>query len=74
MRSWKKNSGTNSSSYKVRLELDMYDNAGNVTQTIVLVGAFPTAMTEVALDGAQSTVLDINMTFSFDYMDDGVSY
>ncbi len=74
MRSWKKNSGTNSSAYKVRLELDMYDNAGNVMQTIVLVGSFPTAMTEIPLDGAQSTVLDVSMTFSFDYIDDGVSY
>lgn len=74
MRSWKNNSGTNSSAYKVRLELDLYDNAGAVVRTIVLVGAFPTAIGEVALDGAQSTIIDLNMTFSFDYIDDGSSF
>jgi hypothetical protein len=74
MRSWKNNSGTNSSAYKVRLELDLYDNAGAVVRTIVLVGAFPTAIGEVALDGAQSTVIDLNMTFSFDYIDDQNSF
>jgi hypothetical protein len=74
MRSWKNNTGANSSAYKVRLELDLYDNAGAVVRTIVLVGAFPTAIGEVALDGAQSTVIDLNMTFSFDYVDDGQSF
>lgn len=74
MRSWKRNSGTNSSAYKQRVTMDLYDNAGNITQTIVLVGAFPTTMTDVAYDGSQSTAIEISMTFSFDYLDDGISY
>ena len=74
MRSWKRNSGANSSAYKVRLSLDLYDNAGNIAQTLVLVGAFPQAMTDVNYDGAASTAIEISMTFSFDYIDDGISY
>lgn len=74
MRSWKRNSGTNSSAYKVRLEMDLYDNAGAVVRTVALAGSWPTTIAEVQYDGAQSTAIDINMTFSFDHVDDGISY
>ena len=74
MRSWKRNTGTNSSAYKVRIELDLYDNAGETGQTIVLVGAFPTTMTEINLDGGQTAAIDISMAFSFDYIEDAAGY
>ena len=74
MRSWKRTSGTNSQAYKVSLELDLYDNAGETMQTVKLVGAFPTTMTEINLDGAQSAVIDISMGFSFDYIDDSITF
>lgn len=74
MRSWKRNTGANSSGYKVNLELDVYDNAGNVSQTMVLAGAFVTEINEVAYNGAESQAVEIQATFSFDYIDDGQSY
>lgn len=73
-RSWKRNTGVNSQEYKVPLELDLYDNAGAVILTLKMAGSFPTAMNEIQLDGAQSSVIDLGMTLSFDYIDDGVSY
>lgn len=73
-RSWKRNTGTNSSAYKVRGELDVYDNAGALVKTMVLVGSFPTSINEVQYDGAQSAAVEMTVTFSFDYIDDGVSF
>lgn len=74
MRSWKNNQGTDSTAYKVNLELDVYDNAGNVSQTIIVAGAFLTDIADVSFDGAQSAVIDMNLTFSFDYLNDGITW
>lgn len=74
MRSWKRNTGTNSQDYAIRVELDVYDNAGNVSNTMVLVGAWPQSINEIQYDGAQSTVIDVTIMWSFNYIDDGVSY
>jgi hypothetical protein len=68
MRSWKNNTGTNSQSYKTNLELDLYDNAGQIVETMILVGAFPTEVGEMQFNGAESTAIDLTMTFSFDYI------
>lgn len=73
-RSWKRNSGANSSVYKVRAELDLYDNAGELIRTSVLVGSWPTTINEVQLDGAQSAAVELTVVFSFDYIDDGDSF
>lgn len=74
MRSWKNNSGSNSAAYKVNLELDVYDNAGNVVQTVLMAGAFPTAVGTVNFSGSESTAIEISMTFSFDYVDNLENY
>lgn len=74
MRDWKNNAGTDSTAYKVNLELDLYDNAGNVSQTIILAGAFPTDINQVQLDGSQNTVIELQIGFSFDYLNDGNSF
>lgn len=74
MRSWKRNTGTNSQAYAVRAELDVYDNAGAVVNTMILVGSWPTAINEVAYDGAQSAAVDLTIQWSFNYIDDGASY
>lgn len=73
-RSWKRNSGANSSEYKVNLEIDLYDNAGNITSTQIIVGAWPQDINEVQLNGAESQAVEISVTFSFDYVDDGISF
>jgi hypothetical protein len=74
MRSWKDNKGTDSSAYKVNLELDLYDNAGNVVNTMILVGAFPTSIGETQLSGSASEAIDITMTFSFDFIQDSTGW
>jgi hypothetical protein len=74
MRSWKNNSGTDSSSYKVNLELDLYDNKPEIARTIILGGCWPTGITQVPLNGAESAAVELTIEFSFDYMDDGISF
>jgi hypothetical protein len=58
----------------VNLELDVYDNGGNVTRTIILAGAFPTDIAEIEYNGAGAEAVEISMTFSFDYLDDGETW
>lgn len=74
MRSWKRNTGSNASAYKVNLELDVYDNAGEVIQTFILAGAFVTDVSDVQLSGGESQAVELSVTFAFDHMDDGHSY
>jgi hypothetical protein len=73
-RSWKNNTGTNASQYKINLELDLYDNAANISQTIIMAGAWITDIADVTLSGAESTAVNMQATFSFDYIDDGRNY
>lgn len=74
-RSWRDNTGTNSTEYKVNLEIDLYDNAGNVSRTVILVGSFPTDIAEVTLNGQEGTqAIEISITFSFDYISDSDSW
>jgi len=73
-RSWKNNTGSNSAAYKVNLELDVYDNAGAISQTMILAGCFITEIADVQFDGASSTVIDLSLTFSFDYINDGNTF
>ena len=70
MRSWKENSGSNSQAYKVNLELDLYDNAGEVALTLILAGSFPLTINGTQLNGAESTAVEVSMNFSFDYVSD----
>jgi hypothetical protein len=75
MRSWKNNTGTDSTAYKVNLELDVYDNQGNVSQTFIVAGSFLTDIGDIGYDGAQGgAVIDLQLTFSFDYISDGKSW
>jgi hypothetical protein len=74
MRSWKNNSGADSSGYKVNLEMDVYDNAGNVSKSYIIAGAFITEINEISYNGAESNAVEISLGFSFDYIDDGVSW
>lgn len=73
-RSWKRNTGTNSSAYKIRASLDVYDNAGALVRILNLPGTFVSTINEVQYDGAQSTALEMSIVFSFDYVDDGDTF
>jgi hypothetical protein len=74
MRDWKNNTGTNSSAYKKNLELDLFDNAGNIGQTSILCGAWPQEIQAVQLDGSQSAVVEMSVTWSFDYVSDSTGW
>ena len=74
-RSWKNNTGTNSQVYCQNLELDLYNNAGEVGQTLILVGSFPTDVTSVQLDGgAAGAPVELTVAWSFNYVSDGLHY
>jgi hypothetical protein len=74
MRSWRDNTGTDSAQYKVNLEMDLYDNAGNVARTVILVGSFPTDIAEVPMSGSEANAVEISITFSFDNLSDSDSW
>lgn len=74
MRSWRDNTGTDSAQYKVNLEVDLYDNAGAVARTMILVGSFPTDIAEVPLSGSEANAIELSITFSFDYVSDPDSW
>lgn len=73
-RSWKNNTGANKSQYKINLEQDLYDNAGNVTQTVIIAGCWVTDIADITFNGAETAAVNLQVTFSFDYVDDGVSF
>jgi len=73
-RSWKRNSGTDSSGYKINPEIDLYDNAGNIVHTFIMAGAFLLDINEVQLNGGEGQAVEMSLNFSFDYIDDGVSF
>lgn len=73
-RSWKSNTGASSQAYKVNLELDLYDNAGNKGSTVILAGCFPLQIQDVTFDGSQSAIYELTTQFSFDYLDDSISF
>lgn len=74
MRSWKNNTGTDSSEYKVNLELDVYDNGPNIVKTMILAGSFVTDIGEVNYNGGESQAVEMSITLAFDYIDDGITY
>ena len=74
MRSWKTNKGADSSGYKVNLELDVYDNGGNTIKTFILAGAWVMDINEVAYDGGASNAIEMSLSISFDYIDDGETW
>jgi hypothetical protein len=74
MRSWKNNTGTDSAAYKVNLELDLYNNGPDVVKTVILAGAFVTDIAEVNYSGAESVAVEMNVSFSFDYLNDGLTF
>ena len=73
-RSWKRNSGTSFNQYAINLELDVFDNAGAVSQTFILVGAWLNDIADISLNGGESAAVNLQATFSFQYVDDGATW
>jgi hypothetical protein len=62
-RSWINNSGTFASSYKVNGQLVVYNDLPAVSDTITVIG-------EVELNGAESNLVTLQITWAFDYIMD----
>jgi hypothetical protein len=70
MRSWVNNTGTFASSYKVNGQLVVYNDLPQVSRTITCMGMWPETVADVALNGAQSDLVSLDITWSFDYLTD----
>lgn len=69
-RSWINNSGTFASAYKVNAQIVVYNDLPQVSRTINVWGMWPEQVADVALDGANSTLVTLDITWSFDYVTD----
>lgn len=69
-RSWINNSGTFASSYKVNAQIVVYNDLPQVSRTINVMGMWPETVADVALDGAQSNLISLDITWSYDYVQD----
>lgn len=53
--------------YAVDTVVNMYDDIPNLVNSVVVYSVFPTEMAEVSLDGAAGTVVQLSVTFSYDF-------
>ncbi len=64
-RSWVNNSGTQSTGYKVAGQITCYDDIPNIAANNNIVGLFPSTVGEIQLDGAQNSVVTLQVTFKY---------
>lgn len=69
-RSWLNNSGTFKSSYGVNGQIVVYNDLPQVSRTINVYGMWPETVNEVELDGGASTLVTLQIGWSFDYVVD----
>jgi hypothetical protein len=70
IRSWRNNSGTLSSAYKVSGQIVVYDDIPEVVRTVNLSGLYPQTMGEVAMDGGSTNIVSLAITFKYtDWVD-----
>jgi|SRR5471030_1405652 len=70
MRDWVNNSGMLASAYKVNSQVVVYNDIPAVTKTCSVTGMWPDVIAEVALNGAESGLVSLSITFAFDFWDD----
>lgn len=66
----KANSGNYKSQYGVDAVMLLYDDIPNVINTTKIVGCFPTQLDDVNMDGAQGTIVQVSVTFSYDWTEE----
>ncbi|QRE00279.1 hypothetical protein [Burkholderia phage BCSR5] len=69
-RSWKNNSGSFASSYKVTAEFVLYNDIPQVVRTCRLYGLWPETVAEFNMDGGASNIVQQTVTFRYDWVDD----
>lgn len=70
IRSWINNSGSFASAYKVNAQLVVYNDLPQVTRTVNVMGMWPEQVADVPLDGSNSNLVSLDITWSFDYVQD----
>ena len=65
MRSWRNNSGSFASVYKVNAQIALYDDTPSVVRTIQINGLFPEMIQDVNLDGSQSSAVFVQIQFKY---------
>lgn len=68
-RSWKNNSGTLASQYKVNGQIVVYNSIPNVVKTVNVYGMWPETVADYPLDGTASNLLTLAITWQFDWVD-----
>ena len=68
MLSWERNTGSSSTVYKVPCTMTMYNDAGEEVATYTLKGVWPQDVNEISFNGAESSYVQLEVTFSFDYV------
>lgn len=69
-RSWINNSGTMAAQYKVNGQIAVYNDLPQVSRTIKVLGMWPEVVGDVELDGSQSGLVTLQITWSFDLVID----
>jgi len=70
IRSWKNNTGSVSSVYKVNAQMVVYNDIPQVMRTINVYGLWPETYGEVNMDGGASNTVQPQVTFRYDWTDD----
>lgn len=65
IRSWRNNSGSLSSAYKVSAQIVVYNDIPEVVRTVNITGFYPETMGEVAMDGGSSNVVQLQVTAKY---------
>lgn len=70
MRDWIRNTGMMAAQYKTEGQVVVYNDKPEVVRTCRVRGFWPDVITEVQLDGGQSGLVQLAITFAYDYWDD----
>lgn len=65
-RNVRNNTGGYKSEYATQANLQLYDDTGAVVRTIVMDGFFPQNLQDAALDGSNSTPVNVSVSFFYD--------
>lgn len=70
MRDWVNNSGMNAAQYKVEGQIVVYNDKPEVVRTCRIRGMWPDVIAETQLDGSQSGLIQLSITFAYDLWSD----
>ena len=66
----KRNAGNYKSAYARDAIILLYDDIPAVISTTKVVGCFPTQLDDVSMDGSQGSIVQVSVTFSFDWTEE----